>query len=312
MSYPMKRLAGYLGIFLLVSCATDQTKGSVPGTLQLVDLKRVTTSQDSSGQMTREEQPASSPSDEDHDGHRRRGHGRDDDSGSTADSVLNIFLNILFNTQNPDTTTTEPVPGETSYSSGPAAGPRRVILEAGYVYMRIFNNLDSHFSSPNLPDAHWDETLHLRAQGAEVTLLYGVQDYFAVGLNAGGFGDSHVANVQSETSYHVQEHIDISGGWGALEMRLYPVSFLSIHGDVGILGYTLHTRATTNTPVSTYEGFEGTQADAVVGLGGRLETPWRWPLRLYAGGRYWWIGGSQNPAIDTGVAQFDAGLSLRF
>ncbi len=274
---------------------------------QVAELKRVTTTQDSSGQITRKEEPAEKSSGKS----KKVDVQHDEDPHSFLGDLLQGILNVLFSPSPPEANSS----GNTFRTVGPfleLRESRNVTLETGFVYSRVFNRLESRFNSPSFSQIRWDNTVNLQAPGAEATLLYGVADYFSLGINAGGFGSSRTANAQREGGTYVREDVSVSGGWGTLEGRLYPLRWLSLEGNLGVLVYNLHTSISTNASSYSYVGFEGSHPAFIGGLGGRIETPWSYPLRLYVGGRYWWTGGDGTPSIETGVAQFTTGLTWRF
>ena len=75
--------------------------------------------------------------------------------------------------------------------------------------------------------------------------------------------------------------------------------------------YSLNTKVETNAPVYLYEGLTGSRTVMIYGIGGQFEVPWRYAVKPYVQGRYWWTAGAGDPQ-ENGVGQLSAGLTWRF
>jgi|GEM_PF-3121127 len=181
----------------------------------------------------------------------------------------------------------------------------------------LWNELETHFRSPDFSNLSWEKNSTLKNDGKSIFYEHPFEDTDMTFLLRGGLFEGYQErNSQTENGFFVLEKIKLTGGWVEGGVGGRPLDFLRL--NLSFAGFYYHASSTieTNATVFTYEGFSGDSLVTTLGLGVGLETPWEFPVRLYAETAFYLpinpFNFEYEEGLENGFGRLSGGLLYRF
>ncbi len=184
-------------------------------------------------------------------------------------------------------------------------------IEASAVSTQLWHAFTTEFQSSSFNNLNWNPEPDISGTGAEAQVLLGVEDRLALMLGGGGFRSDRQTNAHEEGNFYVHENTRTNMFWLDAGARIKPVDWFYFQALAGLFVFDLKTSVNTNAPTYTYDGLSGTRVFPALGVGGGLETPWRYPLRIFGGARFW-VPIGRGSFYESAAGQLNAGLLYRF
>lgn len=184
-------------------------------------------------------------------------------------------------------------------------------VDLRFVRTRLWTGIETSFESPGFANLQWEKRAFLGGVGAEANMGYRTDGGMLMNFGLGCAYGTKVTNFHSEGATYVKE---------TSETRLYTANVM-MRRDLGDWWYLtvglalfiadLDTRVATNAASFSYDGVTGTSVWGAAGGGLGFETAWRFPLRLFAGARFW-IPTAEDPVYRSVVGDVNMGARWRF
>ena len=299
----MKQTFTFIAVLLLAGCSSIQIKSSDEGTP--TGMNRTRETKDESGKITKTTEPIKVKRSEP-DGYLLAPKVEDDKI--VPDRVPNENADLVPSAQ------IETQPNQNKTESHDSDDQESSSLEAGYVLTRLWSSFSTDFKSPSFNNIKWDSDAKVSGEGGELNLLLANKSderSYAFLLGLGFMSNLRVTNAIEQNGFYAREKTKSFATWGNAGFQVHPLSWAYVQILVGYFVYGLETQIETNAPIYTYDGLSGLRGFGTFGIGGGLETPWDFPLRLFTGTRIL-IPLGEGAFYEHLVGQVNGGLRYRF
>lgn len=189
-------------------------------------------------------------------------------------------------------------------------------LSFGLSGVRLWTELKTDFNSASISNSTWNSNPKLMGHGGSLRYQHRpIDSDFGLIVSGGLFQGDQQTNSAEQGGVFVKEKTEIKGGWLEIGGQYYPFDFLQL--DISLGGFNYHARSSieTNAPTFVYHGFSGDRTIAAIGFGGGLETPWRYPVRMFLDSQFYLPYNpfnSDEQLLESVIGRVGGGLLYRF